>query len=160
MNFFFDSNKYRSVFPEKTNAKPQLANSWLATWRDSDGAVHHDLMPDAVTNNQGEYISLIYVLRHLIKRAEQNACQWLEFADIYGDSQLVIYQMNGLYQVKEAALKPLWLECLNYVHVLKLQYNITVQFHWIGRILNNRALGLDGSPVDYAGCLPLPSQKE
>lgn len=114
---------------------------WMASWRDVNGNVRHDLLYKTETNNQGEYGSLLFVLNHIITIAGFEP--WLEDVTIYGDSQLVIYQMLGKYKVKEENLKPLWLEAINLVHILKVSHNIIVTFGWIPRELNNEALGLE-----------------
>lgn len=140
INLFFDGNLYGSIFTKKAIKKPELATQWLGTWRDIDGNIHHDILYNANTNNQAEYGSMLMILKHLVDLAGSN--KWLTEAIIYGDSQLVIYQMTAKYKVKEAALKPLWLEALNLVHVLKEEHGIVVRFRWIKRGLNNEALGI------------------
>jgi ribonuclease HI len=149
MNFFFDANLYSSVFSKKAIAKPELASTWIATWRDMDGLVRHETMNEATTNNQAEYGSMIRILRHLRLKAEgkeplKDSDWWLDEAVIYGDSQVVIHQMNGKYHVNEPVLKSLWLEAVNLVHILATEYHIKVRFQWIPRDINNEVLGLTG----------------
>jgi ribonuclease HI len=97
---------------------------------------------------------MLIILRHLRDCAE--SCKWLTEVIIHGDSQLVIYQMNGKYKVKEKLLKPLWLEAINLVHVLKEEYGIVVKFRWVRRALNNAALGITckTTPEDIDGGAP------
>lgn len=85
---------------------------------------------------------MLRILHHI--RARVDKLPWLTEAVVWGDSQLVVNQMNGLYQVKEEQLKPLFAEAANLVIVLKQEFNITVRFRWIRRELNNQALKLRG----------------
>lgn len=142
--FFFDANKYASVFSKKAILKPAVADNWLATWRDIDGHVRHDLMYTEVTNNQAEYRSMLFVLKHLLAEVEELKARDIPEVTVVGDSQIVIYQMTGKYTVKEPDLKQYWLEAVNLVHVLKSMHNVTVLFEWVKRELNNKALGLQG----------------
>lgn len=130
------------MFSKNAIHNPNLASVWLATWRDTDGIIHHDLLHTATTNNQAEYGSMLRILHHI--RARVDKLPWLTEAVVWGDSQLVVNQMNGLYQVKEEQLKPLFAEAANLVIVLKQEFNITVRFRWIRRELNNQALKLRG----------------
>src|SRR5271170_52472 len=121
MRLFFDANKYASVFTKKALKKPECADMWLASWRDVDGYVRHDLLHDATTNNQAEYGSLLMALHHLFAVSDRQAQSWVSEGElpaiteviICGDSQIVIYQMNGQYKCKDEGLKPLWLEAMN-----------------------------------------------
>jgi ribonuclease HI len=147
--FFFDSNLYCSVFTKNAIKNPDLAKKWLATWRDVDGRIHHDILHLAETNNQAEYGSMLMILRHLRSWVDKldydnDHNVWLEEAIIYGDSQIVIYQMTGRYRVKESDLQLLWAEATNLVHVLKEEFGIIVRFRWVGRDINNEALNLKG----------------
>jgi ribonuclease HI len=96
----------------------------------------------AETNNQAEYGGMIFVLRDLYQLAQKGQLNWLEEAIVYGDSQLVIYQMLAKYKVEEPGLLPLWMEAINLVHVLKANHGIVVKFDWVPRDKNNRALNL------------------
>lgn len=159
INFFFDANRYNSIFPGKDNPASK-ANNWLASWRDINGYVQHDILYEAKTNNQAEYGSMLMVLKHIYKEGTEKRLhpniiligedpdptdpEELEPYDftIYGDSQLVIYQMIGKYKVKEEDLKPLWLEGLNLVHNLKQIFNVNITFKWVPRNTNNIALNI------------------
>ena len=55
------------------------------------------------TNNQAEYRAVIAALERAIQLGATGA-------DIYLDSELVVKQINGSYRVRNAALKPLYLE--------------------------------------------------
>lgn len=159
MIFFFDANRYSSIFADKTIQNKELGSQWLASWRDIDYNVRHDLLysikTDKIegTSNQAEYGSMLFVLNHIYNHAQKqiaagsfsvhNELNWLTEATICGDSQLVIYQMNGLYKVKDQGLKPLWLEALNLTHILRKQLGVDVSFKWIPRKINNKALKIE-----------------
>ena len=53
------------------------------------------------TNNQAEYLSLLYLCKLLIEASVKNV-------KIYGDSQLVVKQINGEWKVKDIMLKDYW----------------------------------------------------
>jgi len=55
------------------------------------------------TNNQAEYRAVIAALKEALKLGAAGA-------DVYLDSELVVKQVNGSYRVRNAALKPLYLE--------------------------------------------------
>jgi ribonuclease HI len=142
VRFFFDANRYSSVFSKKSVQNKEVGSQWLATWRDIDGNIRHDILYKAQTNNQAEYGSMLFVLRDIYQLAQKNQIDWLREATIYGDSQLVIYQMLSKYKVEEQGLLPLWMEAVNLVHVLRETHGIVVKFIWIRRDVNNRALNL------------------
>lgn len=146
MNCFFDANYYKSVFSKKAQKKPEVANMWLGTWRDLDGIVRHDILYKAATVNQAEYGSMLMVLRHIFQESE-SARGWMDHVRIYGDSQLVISQMNGKYKVTNSDLLPLWMEGVNMVYLLSRK-GINVTFHWIKRAVNNEVLKLNHRNLD------------
>jgi ribonuclease HI len=79
------------------------------------------------TNNTAEYYGVIYGLEEAIRRNIVNIA-------VYGDSELVIKQIKGIYQVKAKHLTPLY----NMVMVL-IGYFDTVTFNHIPRNQNKRA---------------------
>lgn len=60
------------------------------------------------TNNVAEYQALLTAL----KIAKKNC---LSTVEIFSDSQLVCHQINGVYKVKNAGLKPYYQEALDYI---------------------------------------------
>ena len=78
-----------------------------------------------------------------------NTKPWLQDVIIYGDSQLVTYQLNSLYKVRDEDLKPLWLEAINLVNIIREEHNVYVRFVWIPRNVNNKALGLEDKHIVY-----------
>ena len=92
-----------------------------------------------VTNNQAEYHGLILGLQHAIKEN-------IQLIKVYGDSQLIIKQMNGEYTVKSPLLIPLYEE----VKMLE-PYFISITYEHIYRIDNTRADEL----ANAAAAIPL-----
>jgi ribonuclease HI len=82
---------------------------------------------DTKTNNQAEYSALIFGLQSAI---DHNIKELL----VYGDSQLVINQMNNIYKVKHPYLIILY----NQAKELTKQFNY-IEFKHILRNKNNRA---------------------
>jgi len=56
---------------------------------------------DVVTNNQGEYLAVIYALWQALR-------QGIKDIEILTDSELVVYQTLGRYKVKSPNLQHLW----------------------------------------------------
>jgi ribonuclease HI len=59
-----------------------------------------------VTNNQAEYQGLIFALQRAIELNEKNI-------RLFSDSELLIKQLQGYYQVKSENLKPLFAQYVN-----------------------------------------------
>ena len=76
-----------------------------ATIKDGEGRLLASLSRPIgrATNNQAEYRAVIAALKEAVKLGAGEA-------DIYLDSELVVKQINGSYRVRNAALKPLYLE--------------------------------------------------
>jgi len=79
------------------------------------------------TNNYAEYTALIKVLGYCIKNNLLNI-------KVFGDSQLVIRQMTGIYAVKSPNIIPLYNEAKR----LEKQLN-SIEFQWIRREFNEIA---------------------
>lgn len=83
---------------------------------------------EGVTNNVAEYTALIKALEYA--RDQLNA----ETIHVHGDSQLVIRQMTGQYNVNSQNLIPLWREARGIAADLG-----TVHFQWVPREQNEEA---------------------
>lgn len=81
----------------------------------------------SLTNNAAEYIACMIGLF----AARSLGIQQLE---VYGDSQLVIYQLNGIYSVKQIILKTLH----NIIKDLE-EYFEQISFEWVPREKNQQA---------------------
>jgi ribonuclease HI len=82
---------------------------------------------DKLTNNEAEYCALIIGL-------EQAISLNIKFLSVYGDSLVVINQVNGIYKVKKLTLIPLF----NKIMSLKSKFEF-VEFIHIYRDKNSRA---------------------
>lgn len=88
------------------------------------------------TNNQSEYSALILGLQEALSRD-------IRQIHVYGDSQLVINQINGIYKVKNQGLQELYQE----VQQLKAKFE-TIAFTHIYREFNKRADYLSNMALD------------
>ncbi len=88
------------------------------------------------TNNQSEYSALILGLKEALSRD-------IKCLYVYGDSQLVINQINGIYKVKNSGLQSLYQE----VQELKTQFDI-ITFTHVYREFNKRADYLSNMALD------------
>jgi len=95
------------------------------------GIIGAGMLGDYTSNNIAEYHALIKLLEKLIELGIK------EDIEIYGDSQLVINQINGVYRVRSERIKPLYEKALE---LLKMLQN--VKLIWIPREMNREADGL------------------
>lgn len=58
------------------------------------------------TNNVAEYTALILALKKALELKVENV-------EVRMDSELIVKQMNGMYKVKHAGLKPLFIQACN-----------------------------------------------
>lgn len=91
------------------------------------------------TNNVAEYSALIAVVKAGLEKG-------YTALDIFADSELMVRQIKGIYKVKDAKLKELYLEAQKYLQQLKT-YTIT----HIPRAQNSRADALVNEAIDL-GC--------
>ena len=80
-----------------------------------------------MTNNQAEYRALITGLRAI-------AAYQPSSVEVYLDSDLLVHQLNGRYQVRDAALRPLFDEARRLAQALP-----QVRFSHVPRALNRLA---------------------
>ena len=80
-----------------------------------------------MTNNQAEYRALIYGLK-AVAGYQPSA------VEVYLDSDLLVHQLNGRYQVRDAALRPLFDEARRLAQALP-----QVRFSHVPRALNRLA---------------------
>ena len=66
----------------------------------------------SVTNNEAEYRALIFGLETLKKQFGKDKSKDLE-VEVRMDSELIVRQINGEYQVKEKSLQPFFMEVWN-----------------------------------------------
>ncbi|MBU2578701.1 ribonuclease HI family protein [Patescibacteria group bacterium] len=85
------------------------------------------------TNNEAEYLSLIFALKKIKALFGKEKLQNLPI-EINSDSELLVKQMNGQYKIKEPSLQKLFLEAWN----LKIGFK-NLKFCLIPREENKRA---------------------
>jgi ribonuclease HI len=93
------------------------------------------------TNNQAEYQAIVVALTKIkeLGNSESVTC--------YLDSELVVRQVNGIYKMKNEALKP-WLKK---IHDLKQSLGGHVTFHHVPREKNSEADALVNKALDAVG---------
>eukprot|EP01032_Pedospumella_encystans_P017986 gene17986-20490_t len=84
-------------------------------------------MKGICTNNQAEYVGLIHGLQAAIAHK-------VTHLTVYGDSELVIKQMKGLYKVKNPILQVLNMKAQSLAHQLT-----SVSYNWVERSKNKPA---------------------
>lgn len=93
------------------------------------GFVGAGMFGDDVSNNVAEYTALIKGLEWLIENGMNN-----EEIIVYGDSQLVINQLNNLYTVRAYRIVPLYSRIKKLISLFK-----KITFKWIPREKNIEA---------------------
>lgn len=88
------------------------------------------------TNNVAEYSALIAVAKAALEKGYTSL-------DIFADSELMVRQIKGIYKVKDAKLKELYLEAQKYLQQLRT-YTLT----HIPRAQNSRADALVNDAID------------
>ena len=100
-------HKFNIVFDGGSLGNPGLGYGSYEITR--DGELYHfvDRMEHGndLTNNQAEYMTLIAALRWLAKDLGESRKQ--ASVTIWGDSKLVVSQVNGVWKVKNANMVPL-----------------------------------------------------
>lgn len=130
---FFDANE----------TKDPNSCKYVATWKRTDKheVSIHTLLPSAMTSNQAEYRSLILVLEDIV--ADMDAGISLGTIRIHGDSKIVINQMKRKWRVKNSGLLILWAEAQGLKRYITAN-GVDLEFVWVPRKQNNKALGLKG----------------
>ena len=112
-----------------------LSNPGPAAWAyhiDSPDGVRiaQDNKPMGVaSNNVAEYTALVQALTRVVELKKDPKYDTLEFLEIYADSELMIKQVNGIYKVKHADMRDLYMKVkmlevevgvpITYIHVLR-----------------------------------------
>ena len=135
-----NKTNYIKIFPEITEKKyilkfdgcskgnPGLAGAGAVIYYNNNEIWSSSkFIGNNITNNQAEYHGLILGLQNAVQKE-------IETIHVYGDSQLIIKQMNGEYTVKSPLLVPLYQE----VKMLE-PYFVSISYEHIYRIENTRA---------------------
>jgi ribonuclease HI len=95
------------VFDGGSKGNPgQGYGSYALAWPGSPQQVVRLQFGDRVTNNEAEYDTLIAALEAALSRLSENKADAAGASlEVWGDSQLVIYQVNGEWACNEARLK-------------------------------------------------------
>ena len=88
-----------------------------------------DIYGQVVSNNVAEYKGLLAGLKFLLNNNYEH-----EEIEVYGDSMLVIMQMNGLWRIKKGIYKEVALETKNLIKKFT-----DIVFEWIPRENNTLA---------------------
>jgi ribonuclease H / adenosylcobalamin/alpha-ribazole phosphatase len=131
---------YKLYFDGASRGNPGLASYGgviVSNYGDNaEMATYAKVLPKGTSNNVSEYTGLLEGL----KKAQELCIDELE---VYGDSKLVINQMNGIWSVKHPNMKVLYEECKK---VEKFFVNIT--YCHVERKFNKRADALANSALD------------
>jgi ribonuclease HI len=92
------------------------------------GVIGAGMFGDETSNNIAEYYALIKLLEKIIELGIRGDIE------IYGDSQLIINQVNGVYRVRSKKLKSLYEKTLELLSMLR-----NVRISWIPREMNKEA---------------------
>ncbi len=94
------------------------------------------------TNNQAEYRAMVAALEYLITNNISDST-----IQCYSDSELMVKQIQGVYKVKDALLKPHYEKILGYINQLQKSGN-TIEFNAVRREANRRADYLANCALD------------
>ena len=109
-----------------SKGNPGISGCGFVVYEKNKEIFSDSIFLDTKTNNQAEYLAVIYALKYL---DENNIFS----ANFFCDSQLIVNQLKGIYQIKEISLKKYFLE------IKDLMKNKTINFTWIRREDNKRA---------------------
>jgi ribonuclease HI len=101
---------YTIVFDGGSRGNPGWGYGSYALRRNEDGRLRRRRLSfgDGVTSNQAEYQALIAALEDLVHTIQKAGRSSEDFSvDIRGDSNLVIYQLDGSWKTKSLKLMPL-----------------------------------------------------
>jgi len=74
------------------------------------------------TNNLAEYNGVLMALKWLKENFNSNAVEQVDFVL---DSELVVKQLNGIYKVKNPAIKKIYLSVNNYINDIPCKFSFT-----------------------------------
>jgi ribonuclease HI len=97
------------------------------------------------TNNYAEYAAVVLGLEMIAKHFGKKQCAQLSIT-VKMDSELIMKQLTGVYQIKEETLFPLYIQ----VHNLLVSTFPDVSFTHVPRALNKHADRLANEAMDNA----------
>jgi ribonuclease HI len=123
----FPISEYVMNFDGSSKGNPGLAGAGVVIYKNNQEYWSTCKFVGYKTNNQSEYSALIIGLKEALNQGIDTLC-------VYGDSLLVINQINGLFCVKS----PLLVELYNEAIELKKQFKY-IEFNHVYRENNKRA---------------------
>lgn len=123
----FPISEYVMNFDGSSKGNPGLAGAGVVIYKNNEEYWSTCKFVGYKTNNQSEYSALIIGLKEALNQGINTLC-------VYGDSLLVINQVNGLFCVKS----PLLVELYNEAIELKKQFKY-IEFNHVYREYNKRA---------------------
>lgn len=139
-------NKYILHFDGCCKGNPGKSGAGAVMYKDNEEIWSCSKYLGKGTNNQAEYKALILGLEKAVELSISDLC-------VFGDSQLVINQVNGIYKVSSSQIKPL------YEKVNELKNKIeNVEFYHVYRHENERAdrLANDGLLMEDDDTMEIP----
>jgi len=115
---------------------PGPAGAGFVLERDGEIVVHGGAYLGATTNNVAEYEAMIWGLENAVSSG-------VDRITVYADSELMVRQMTGVYKVKNANLKPLFLRASELTRQLD-----NVEFQHVRREENTAADELANAAMD------------
>ena len=113
---------------------PGKAASAFVVYKDGKFFHKHKEKIGIASNNVAEYTALIKALEYLKKYVSRYTLHVTRI-DIISDSQLMVRQVNGLYKVKNADIKPLHTR----VKMLEMQIGLPISYTHVLREKNQEA---------------------
>ena len=110
-----------------SKGNPGLAGAGFVIYNNGVEIFSHSIFLGNKTNNEAEYLALLFGIEEAIKLN-------IKSLDVFGDSQLVIYQINGKYAIKNARLKEFYNKIKN-----KISFFDSITFTHVLRDKNTRA---------------------
>jgi ribonuclease HI len=106
---------YQIIFDGGSKGNPGLGYGSFAIFYADEIVLHEEIeFGDGVTNNEAEYRTLIDALERLLRVVGDESRH--TSVTVYGDSQLVVNQVNGLWKIKKPELRLL---CHRVVELLR-----------------------------------------
>ena len=123
----FPLPEFKLNFDGASKGNPGLSGAGMVIYKNEEEIWSSHKFIGCKTNNQAEYSALIFGLEGALKLGIKSLL-------VFGDSLLVINQVNGLYKVKSDFLLPLHKEVLS----LKSKFDF-IEFNHVYRDNNKRA---------------------
>lgn len=102
--------------------------------------IRKQISRDYHSNNDAEYLAVQAVLAHVLTKAELLQLDNVDWVNIYSDSLLVVKQVSGAWQCKEASLFPLMVKTRELIAVCQ-QRGLNIALQHVDRKENVKRLG-------------------